>query len=395
MTLHDLFFVVRHFMLVMEKNYGCALLAGGRGRRMGGMNKAELKKDRQTFAETIEAELNSTGMRCYLSTAAYDQKIPENWTKVADSITGEEGTFLGPAAGICSCLMQAEADGLDGLFFAPCDAPFFRASVIEALMQYIGEDTDVICFRTADGHIQTVFGWYSVRCIPVMKEFLQHGRNKIMAMLEEMNAGIISSREAGLDDRLFVNINRMEDYRKLHPEPVHILIEGKKKAGKTTLIDRVLKETDRKICGYRTAALKTDGEGCRYIYMYPVAGKAVMTDENLIGITRRKVISVNEEVFETLGVKLLSDIPADGLIVMDEIGYMENGCDRFCAKVKEAFDGDIPVLAAIKDPFKEDPYLEMIRNHPKAELFRLNEDNREEVYQEVFAFMKNRWGNSG
>ncbi|MBE6123697.1 MAG: hypothetical protein E7190_13430 [Erysipelotrichaceae bacterium] len=394
MTLHDLFFVVRHFMLVMEKKYGCALLAGGRGRRMGGINKAELKKDRQTFAETIEAELNRTGMRCYLSTAAYDQKIPENWAMVSDSITGEDGTFLGPAAGICSCLMKADQDGLEGLFFVPCDAPFFRVSVIEALSMYIKEDTDAVCFRTPDGRIQTVFGWYSVHCIPLMKESLKRGRNKIMAMLEEMNTKIISSEEADLDEKLFANINRPEDYLSVNSERIHILIEGKKRAGKSTLIDRVLKETKRKICGYRTAVLKTDEEGYRYVYMYPASERAEITDENLTGITRRKVISVNAHVFETLGVRLLSEIPEDGLIVMDEIGYMEAGCENFRTKVKELFDGDIPVLAAIKDPFREDPYLDMIRNHPKARLFRLNEDNREEIYQEVLAFMKRRWEDS-
>ncbi len=395
MTLHDLFFVVRLFMSDMEKKYGCALLAGGRGRRMGGINKAELKKDRQTFSETIEAELNSTGMRCYLSTAAYDQIVPEHWVRVPDRILGSDGDFLGPAAGICSCLMQAEQDGLEGLFFAPCDAPFFRASVIEALSMYIKEDTDAVCFRTPDGRVQTVFGWYSVHCIPLMKECLKNGKNKIMMMLEQMNTGIISTEEAGLDDRLFANINRPQDYQNLRTDRIHIVIEGKKRAGKSTLIDRILKEMKRKICGYRTAVLKTDEEGYRYVYMYPASERAEITDENLTGITRRKVISVNEHVFETLGVKLLSDIPEDGLIVMDEIGYMEAGCENFRAKVKELFDGNIPVLAAIKDPFREDPYLDMIRNHPKVLLFRLNEENREETYRDVLTFMKRRWEDGG
>ena len=85
----------------MDKKYGCVILAGGKGRRMGGTNKAELVMNGQTFAGMIEAELDQTGMPCYLSQGEYDQMIPEGWTKVTDLYRGCDGQYLGPAAGIC------------------------------------------------------------------------------------------------------------------------------------------------------------------------------------------------------------------------------------------------------------------------------------------------------
>jgi nucleoside-triphosphatase THEP1 len=130
------------------------------------------------------------------------------------------------------------------------------------------------------------------------------------------------------------------------------VIEGKKGAGKTTLIERLINATDRRICGYRTRILKTDVEGYRHVYMYP-ADKTDSTVPQEVGITRRKVISVNDQVFDGLGVKLLSDVSGDGVIVMDEICYMETGAEHFCRKVIETFDGDIPVIAAIKVSEKE------------------------------------------
>ncbi|MBQ6489411.1 MAG: NTP transferase domain-containing protein [Solobacterium sp.] len=377
----------------MSKKYGCVLLAGGKGSRMGGTNKAELIINGQTFAGMIEAELDQTGMPCYMSQGAYDQEIPEGWTKVTDLYQGSDGQYLGPAAGICSSLVQAEKDGLDGIFCVPCDAPFFEAGMIGKLQQFITEDTDAVCIRTSGGHIQTVFGWYSVHCIGLMVKALQNGNRKLISVLEQLSFRVIDAADAGISERCFTNINRREDYEKYCKGRLHIVIEGKKGAGKTTLIDRLISETDRRICGYRTKILKTDAEGYRHVYMYP-ADKSDTTAAQEIGITRRRIISVNDEVFEDLGVKLLSDVCDDGVIVMDEIGYMETGAECFCRKVIETFDRDIPVIAAIKDTEKEYRYLQLIKEHPKIQLLRLNEDNREEVYQTARRIMET-WEDRG
>ena len=48
----------------MNRNTGCALLAGGAGSRMGNINKAELKYQGMTFAEKAASELTATGMPC-------------------------------------------------------------------------------------------------------------------------------------------------------------------------------------------------------------------------------------------------------------------------------------------------------------------------------------------
>ena len=377
----------------MDKKYGCVILAGGKGRRMGGTNKAELVMNGQTFAGMIEAELDQTGMPCYLSQGEYDQMIPEGWTKVTDLYRDSDGQYLGPAAGICSCLVQAEQDGLDGIFCVPCDAPFFEAGMIGKLQQFIADDTDAVCIRTSDGHIQTVFGWYSVRCIKPMVKALQNGNRKLLTILEQVSFRVIDAADAGISEHCFTNINRAEDYKKYCEGRLHIVIEGKKGAGKTTLIDRLINETDRRICGYRTRILETDAEGYRHVYMYP-ADKTDSTVPQEVGITRRKVISVNDQVFDDLGVKLLSDVSGDGLIVMDEIGYMETDAEHFCRKVIETFDGDIPVIAAIKVSEKEYRYLQLIKDHPKIYLLRLNEDNREEVYEEACRIMET-WEDRG
>ena len=198
-----------------ERKYGCAMLAGGSGSRMGGRNKAELEYDRRSFAERIENQLGSTGMPCYLSAAVYEQKLPEGWKLVTDCVAGADGGYIGPMGGIYSCLMQAEADGLDGLFFAPCDAPSFNAAAVEALRANIEEGTDAACWKTSDGRIQTTFGWYSVRCIDRMSDAVRCGRYKLTDFLNEISSRIINTEDYSLEERFFRNINYAEDYREL------------------------------------------------------------------------------------------------------------------------------------------------------------------------------------
>lgn len=92
----------------MEKKYGCAVLVGGQGRRMGQLNKAELKYNGDTFLKHICSEFERLGMKGYISVANYMQDIPEGWIEVRDAVTGPDGGYIGPIAGIYSCLRQAE-----------------------------------------------------------------------------------------------------------------------------------------------------------------------------------------------------------------------------------------------------------------------------------------------
>ena len=194
---------------------GCAMLAGGAGSRMGHVNKASLEYGGKTFAECIMAEMSSLGMPCYLSLANYLQNAPEGWVPVRDHVTGRDGGYIGPVGGIYSCLRQAAADGLDGLFFAPCDAPLFTSEIPRKLCEHIDPDTDAAIWRTSDGKLQTTFGWYSVRCIPAMKEDIENSKYKIVRTLGRIRCRITDTAEAGLEDGLFSNINSPEDYLEL------------------------------------------------------------------------------------------------------------------------------------------------------------------------------------
>lgn len=154
-------------------------------------------------------------MPCYLSVAAYDQEIPDNWIPVKDCVTDAEGKYIGPMGGIYSCLKQAYKDGLDGLFFVPCDAPFYNSEVTLKLRGYVECETDAVLWKTADGRLQTTFGWYSVRCMAAFEEDIADAGYKILKTLDKLRCRVVDTTDADLEDKLFININSMKDYEEL------------------------------------------------------------------------------------------------------------------------------------------------------------------------------------
>lgn len=366
--------------------YGYAVLAGGAGKRMGGANKAVLEYNGGTFLNHICSEMEKTHSICYLSAANHEQTTPCGWIEVNDIVTDAEGKYIGPMGGIYSCLLRARADGLDGVFFAPCDAPLYTSDIHEKLAGYIDTDDDAVCWRTADGRIQTTSGWYSVRCLPALREDAMSGKYKLIKTLERVRFKVVDTETAGLGDRAFMNINSLRDYHNLKGRR-HILICGKRQVGKTTLVNKVIETIKRPIYGFRTKASVPDENGVRHVYMYP-AGKSIalddsenMTPENHIGDTSGKVLSVNTEVFDRMGVSLIRSANKNGILVMDELGFMEENAKVFCEAVLAALDSDIPILAVVKDTDKNCRFLEAVRKHPRTETLMINEENRDELFR--------------
>ena len=233
-----------------EKN-GCALLAGGEGKRLGGVNKAQLvvpekpqdsdpaevlqEKER---AETLLARtariLFGTGLPCYLSVAAYEMDAPEGWAVVDDrdyllGLLPDSG-FAGPMGGIYSCLRKAQEDGLDGLFFVPCDAPGFEADVIGKMLPHLQNDMagqgnaagqgtepgdappDIMVWQTPDGRDQMTFAYYAVNCLPAIEKQLAAGRYRLRGLLEEGIRFVrLLTTEEDLPEERFRNLNTLED----------------------------------------------------------------------------------------------------------------------------------------------------------------------------------------
>lgn len=166
-------------------------------------------------------------------------------------------------------------------------------------------------------------------------------------------------------------------------EKKHILIVGYKHVGKSTLINRLLEKTNRPLYGFRTKkedALRTKELGSP-VYLYDISKPKEQKAENLLGYCKDSHSITNIDTFNRFAAILNQDIPKNGLILMDEIGFMESKAEDFCQAILHRLDGEIPVIAAVKD--KKIPFLDRVRNHPNCKCFYINEENRDALYEEI------------
>ncbi len=113
----------------------------------------------------------------------------------------------------------------------------------------------------------------------------------------------------------------------------------------------------------------------------------MQTEQNLLGYCKNRCFKTIEGTFDRHASEILKPVSDQHLIVFDEIGIMESQESVFCKAILTRLDGDIPVLAAVKD--KDIPFLRRIKAHPQCACFDLNEMDWNECFENALAiFMK-------
>lgn len=161
-------------------------------------------------------------------------------------------------------------------------------------------------------------------------------------------------------------------------EKQHILICGERHAGKSTLIEKLMKELDVSVYGFFTRMFPDGDEGQYSIHIFSVTDtEQIRTDANHVGNSNGRQNKANIAGFDICGVELLE--PRPGIVIMDELGVLETGSEKFCASVLEHLDSNEHVIAAVKA--KNSDFLNKVRNHPKAQCYEITVENRDELYK--------------
>ena len=169
---------------------------------------------------------------------------------------------------------------------------------------------------------------------------------------------------------------------------MHALIVGDRGVGKSTLIRRVLQELNCPVFGFETKKEEQPEDpvrGCP-VYIYDAGKSHIRTSNNLIGYHKERDMPAITAAFDRYAPKLMEAVPEDAVVELDEIGFLEAKSDVFCRAVLHLLDGNQPVIAAVKN--REHPFLDAVRNHPNARCFYITAENRDALYEEVLAFMK-------
>ncbi len=242
-------------MMKTDGTWGAVLLAGGQGRRMGGVSKAELTVEGEPFHRRLIGELEGLGGPVFYSAGAYPPPGDLTIPVIRDLPLSEDGRPAGPLGGMISCFRQTECGWL---LFAACDLPFFHRELGEMLLARRTGREEALIWRTRDGRLQPLCGLYSRACLPVMEQCVKAGDRRLLSFLSRVSCRVADTEEEGIPDYWFMNVNSPEGLERAERRrPAVLAVSGIKNSGKTTLLERLVRTLS--VRGIRTAVIKHDG----------------------------------------------------------------------------------------------------------------------------------------
>ncbi len=145
---------------------------------------------------------------------------------------------------------------------------------------------------------------------------------------------------------------------------MNIIVCGSTGTGKSTAIRRLLQCCAEPIYGFWTEKLAPDFDGRAPVYIHGCREPLSYAPERRIGLCANRHAAGYAEVFDTCGVSFLQNIPSGALVLMDELGVMENRAEAFQEQVFSVLSGDYRVLAAVRD--RSTALLDAVRAHPAS-----------------------------
>lgn len=161
-----------------------------------------------------------------------------------------------------------------------------------------------------------------------------------------------------------------------------ILLCGGRRTGRSSMLRKLTQQLHAPISGYRTKTVHTRADGYHEIYMFPYGAQEQAVSEAChIGDCNTRERVIYNEVFNTLGVKLLEEQPG-GILVLDEIGFMEAQAEAFCQTVLARLRGNTPVLAAVRTSI-DTPFLQKVLSCEDARVVEMRPERFDEIYEEL------------
>jgi molybdopterin-guanine dinucleotide biosynthesis protein A len=181
------------------------ILAGGLGRRMGGVDKGLLPFGGSTLLQHVIARVAPQVEVVLLSTPNPDY-ARFGYPLVADAIPDRAG----PLAGLLAVLEQTRGPVLS----VPCDVPRLPGDLVARLDACMRPDIDVCCVH--DGNrIHPVIALWRPAVAPQLRAYLERGERRVQSFLESLHHAY-----ADFSDRRgsFANVNTPDELQRLENE---------------------------------------------------------------------------------------------------------------------------------------------------------------------------------
>jgi molybdenum cofactor guanylyltransferase len=183
------------------------VLAGGRARRMSGVDKSRLTIGGTTILQRV---LDRLGPQC--STVILNANEPTRFADIGlPIVTDDVPDYAGPLAGILAALdwCAAQAPGIDWVLSVPNDCPFLPRDLAPRLHQARAEAAArLACARSGERRHPVIALWPIGLRDELRRALTIEGVHKVEAWTARYAAGIAEWRTAPIDP--FFNVNTPE-----------------------------------------------------------------------------------------------------------------------------------------------------------------------------------------
>ena len=192
------------------------ILAGGRGSRMGGVDKGLQNFNGVPLALHTQLRLSPQVGELLINAnrnlAAYESFGVPVWPDAANL-----GDFAGPLAGFLTALERCETPFM---LTVPCDTPLFPHDLVARLAQALEADNADIAMAAAreeDGQLrpQPVFCLMRASLLESVVRFTHGGGRKIDAWTSQHKTSLVAFDLPGDDPKAFFNANTLAELHQL------------------------------------------------------------------------------------------------------------------------------------------------------------------------------------
>jgi nucleoside-triphosphatase len=167
---------------------------------------------------------------------------------------------------------------------------------------------------------------------------------------------------------------------------MRFLLEGRPGVGKTTVARRLaalLKAHGEAVTGFTTAEIRR-GRRREGFAVETVSGqRGILAHVEFPGAPRVGRYGVDLAAFERIVLPMFEEVPASGVVVIDELGKMELASAPFRAAVTRLFEEEVSLVATIH-VFKDD-FTDALKRRRDVEVVKVSASNRDSLPEEIVA----------
>jgi nucleoside-triphosphatase len=157
----------------------------------------------------------------------------------------------------------------------------------------------------------------------------------------------------------------------------NILITGPPRCGKSTLIEKLIKQITGPLTGFFTREIKREGRRIGFSIITLDGREGILAHEEIKGPHRVGKYGVNLESIERIAVPSIIPSRPEEIVVIDEIGKMECLSPLFRETVTQALHSSSAVIGSIA--WRGSSFIEKIKEREDVLLVPVDERNRDSL----------------